>query len=62
MMAFTSAGFCIKAQCVAGTSALVNFGRNCSMFLDISGFSTESNVAWTNSVGTVMVFLSRSLQ
>jgi hypothetical protein len=62
MMAFTSSGFCMRAQCVAATSPLVRFGKNCSMFLDISGFSTESNVAWTNSVGIVMICLSTSLQ
>lgn len=39
---FTSSGFCVSAQCVAGTSPRVSLGIRASMALDISGFSTES--------------------
>lgn len=62
MMAFTSSGFWVKAQCVAATSALVRFGRSASIFLLISGFKTESYVAWTKSEGVDITFLSSSLK
>lgn len=55
---FTSSGFCVNAQCVAGTSPLVRFGISASILRDISGLSTESYVAWMKRIGCLRTFLS----
>jgi hypothetical protein len=55
---FTASGFWVRAQCVAATSPRVRFGIRESMFLDISGFSTESYFAWMKRTGCLIVFLS----
>jgi hypothetical protein len=60
IVSFTSVGFCVRAQWVAGTSPRVRFGIKASIFLDISGLRTESYVAWMNNTGCIIVFLSRS--